>query len=150
MKLSVPERLRLLARGDNLDLADIVCADAADRIEALERLLRSCLVAMKHSREHQAVTDWSHMIDAITAIAPEQITAAMSIANSHLTPLLARIETLEAQIAEDTIRLKEDTNVMVEAANRIGRLEASLAEWKGLAIQWAKDNEAALLTEQDK
>ena len=33
--LSVIERLKLLARGDNLDLVDIVCADAIAEIERL-------------------------------------------------------------------------------------------------------------------
>ena len=35
MPLSITERLQLLARGDNLDLADIVCADAIAEIERL-------------------------------------------------------------------------------------------------------------------
>ena len=37
-----------------------------------------------------------------------------------------RIEALEVQIAADTIRLKEDTDVMVEASARIETLEAAL------------------------
>jgi hypothetical protein len=37
----------------------------------------------------------------------------------------------------------------IEAAARIEALEASLAEWKALAIQWAKDNEP-LYPEQDQ
>ena len=37
---------------------------------------------------------------------------------------------------------------IIEQRDRIEALEASLAEWKALAIQWAKDNEPA--PEQDK
>ena len=37
-----------------------------------------------------------------------------------------------------------------EAADRIEALETSLAEWKALAIQWAKDNDPALAPEQEK
>jgi hypothetical protein len=35
MKLDIVDRLKLLARGDNLDLADIVCADAIEVILSL-------------------------------------------------------------------------------------------------------------------
>ena len=40
MKLDIKQRLMLLAHGDNLDLVDIVHADAIARIEALEAALR--------------------------------------------------------------------------------------------------------------
>jgi hypothetical protein len=36
-----------------------------------------------------------------------------------------------------------------EAADRIEQLEASLAEWKALAIQWAKDNDQPARQEND-
>lgn len=37
--LDIIDRLELLARGDNLDLADIVCADAISEIKKLRRSL---------------------------------------------------------------------------------------------------------------
>ena len=67
MKLDIKERLTLLARGDNLDLADIVCADAVARIEALEAALREIVIA--------CYSDYiSHNINKIAraALAPEQ------------------------------------------------------------------------------
>jgi hypothetical protein len=38
--LTIIERLKLLSRGDNLDLVDIVCADAIAHIERLESEVR--------------------------------------------------------------------------------------------------------------
>ena len=64
MKLDIKQRLMLLARGDNLDLIDIVHADAIARIEALEAALREIL-------------DWDELPLRIqwiarAALAPEQ------------------------------------------------------------------------------
>jgi uncharacterized coiled-coil protein SlyX len=64
-----------------------------------------------------------------------------------------RIEALEAQIAEDTIRLKEDTDVMVEATARIEALEAALREIKDQYLEPNQSSaiaKAALAPEQDK
>lgn len=53
MILNIKERLNLLARGDNLDLADIVCADAIARIEELEK----ALLEVQHERQEAASED---------------------------------------------------------------------------------------------
>lgn len=42
-KLDIVARLNLLARGDNLDLADIVCADAISEIKRLRQALEVLL-----------------------------------------------------------------------------------------------------------
>ena len=44
---------------------------------------------------------------------------------------LAYIAQLELQIAADTIRLKQDTDVMLEAIDRIEALECGAAEDRG-------------------
>ena len=58
---------------------------------------------------------------------------------------LARIRGLENELANgwqwDRIKALEERIEDLQA--QIRALEASLAEWKALAIQWAKDNEAA-------
>jgi hypothetical protein len=63
MKLDIKQRLMLLAHGDNLDLVDIVHADAIARIEALEAALWEVLDAHnKHDADEVARA----------ALAPEQ------------------------------------------------------------------------------
>lgn len=49
--LDIVDRLNLLARGDNLDLADIVCADAVAEIERLRT----------------ALDDWKQLADKLEA-----------------------------------------------------------------------------------
>ena len=70
---------------------------------------------------------------------------------------LAYIAQLELQIAADTIRLKQDTDVMLEAIDRIEALEAALrkiadSQFTGETAwrQSAKIALAALAPEQDK
>ena len=67
--------------------------------------------------------------------------------------LQSHIEMLEAEANKDAVRLKEDTDIMTKAADRIEALEGALREIKDQYLtpdQSSAIAKAALAPEQDK